>query len=173
MVSPGPGKARRGGVSSGTPITGKQYNFVLRDRSVARRPARPGMAGQGKAGEGGASGTPNKFTGAKDEAGKDQRVGSRLFGVPESIPGGQAHLGELRGALKAGVSLPPIIVEKKSLRVVDGFHRAKVYEGLYGKNHLVDILEKKYVGDAHLFRDAIRHNSSHGLRLSPWTTRTA
>lgn len=76
------------------------------------------------------------------------------------------HVGYIREAMKAGVELPPIIAEKKTLRVVDGFHRTKAYIGEHGEGHEIEIVEKSYKSDAELFLDAARYNSAHGANLS-------
>jgi len=76
------------------------------------------------------------------------------------------HVHYLREAMKAGVELPPIIAERKSLRVVDGFHRHKAYVSEYGVGHEIEIVEKPYKNDGELFLDAARYNSAHGANLS-------
>ena len=76
------------------------------------------------------------------------------------------HVGYIREAMKSGVVLPPIIVEKKTLRVVDGFHRRKAYLSEYGEGHEIEVVEKTYKNDGELFLDAARYNSGHGCNLS-------
>lgn len=57
------------------------------------------------------------------------------------------------------------MIEKKSKRIVDGFHRHRVYSRLYGVDHEVEVVEKTYKNDAALFLDAARYNSAHGLKM--------
>jgi hypothetical protein len=76
------------------------------------------------------------------------------------------HIGYMHVALDAGVKLPPVVVCAKTLRVADGFHRCRLYLGVYGPEHPVDVIERKYPNDAALFADAMRMNANHGRTLS-------
>ncbi len=75
------------------------------------------------------------------------------------------HAKEMQHAVEAGTALPPIIIDKKSKRIADGFHRHRVYTRLFGPDAEVDVIEKNYASDADLFLDAIRYNVSHGMRM--------
>lgn len=68
-------------------------------------------------------------------------------------------------ALAAGVELPPVIVEKKSKRVVDGFHRVKAALRCGGEGAEVLVIEKTFRTEADLFLESIRLNAAHGVRL--------
>lgn len=72
----------------------------------------------------------------------------------------------LRQAMAAGDELPPLVACQKTKRIVDGFHRYKAYEHLYGVEHKVSVVLKQYKTDAELFLDAIRYNARHGLKLT-------
>jgi len=76
------------------------------------------------------------------------------------------HMSYMREALEAGQKMPPIVICKKSSRIVDGFHRSRVYIAMYGPEHMVEVIEKTYPTEADLFRDAILLNASHGRILS-------
>lgn len=78
------------------------------------------------------------------------------------------HVNQMAEALKAGATLPPMTVDKKSKRVVDGFHRVRAYQKVYGlkAEALVDL--KEYTTEAEIFADAVRLNASHGRRLSAY-----
>jgi hypothetical protein len=76
------------------------------------------------------------------------------------------HIGYMREAVEAGVTLPPLVVCAKTLRVVDGFHRCKLYLSMYGGDHELNVIEKKYPNDAALFADAMRFNAAHGRALN-------
>lgn len=76
------------------------------------------------------------------------------------------HAGEIADAIQAGAAIPPIVIDKKSKRVADGFHRWKAYRRLFGEDHKVDCVEKDYKDDAELFVDAMRFNASHGRALT-------
>jgi hypothetical protein len=75
------------------------------------------------------------------------------------------HVGELRRAVETGAALPPIVIDKRSKRVADGFHRTRLYSSLYGDDHETEVVEKAYKNDGELFLDAIRYNAQHGLRM--------
>lgn len=76
------------------------------------------------------------------------------------------HVDEIVEALKAGVHMPPIIVEKSSYRVVDGWHRIEAFRRLWGKDAQIDAELKEYASEAEVFQDSIRLNASHGQALS-------
>lgn len=78
------------------------------------------------------------------------------------------HVNQMAEALRAGVELPPMTADKKSKRVVDGFHRVRAYQKVYGLDveALVDF--KEYASEAEMFTDAVRLNASHGRRLSTY-----
>lgn len=70
-------------------------------------------------------------------------------------------------ALSAGTELPPVIIDKKSKRVVDGFHRVRAHLRLYGEDAEITVVEKSYKDEAAMFLDAMRYNASHGAKLDP------
>lgn len=69
-------------------------------------------------------------------------------------------------ALNSGTVLPPIIIDRKSKRVIDGFHRVKAYEKLYGEHAKIPCVEKDYASEKEMFAEAIEANSKHGRNLS-------
>lgn len=81
------------------------------------------------------------------------------------------NVNRLVAALKTGVKLPPIIVEAKTYRLVDGRHRYEAYkkEGL----KTIEVIEKVYASEADLFADAVRCNIGHGEPLDQYTVRNA
>lgn len=70
------------------------------------------------------------------------------------------------GALEAGKVMPPIIIDRKSKRCVDGFHRTRAYTRLHGGDHEVEVIDNEYASEAEMLLDAIRFNASHGRTLS-------
>lgn len=72
----------------------------------------------------------------------------------------------IREAIRSGAKLPPLVVCKKTRRVVDGFHRGKAYRMECGENVKVEIVEKTYKGDKDLFIDACALNGAHGRALT-------
>jgi hypothetical protein len=76
------------------------------------------------------------------------------------------HISYMREALEAGGKFPPLVICAKTLRIVDGFHRHKLYLMAYGSDYEADVIEKSYKRDADLFADAMRLNAEHGRSLS-------
>lgn len=75
------------------------------------------------------------------------------------------HVGEMRKALDAGTVFPPIVIDKKSKRIIDGVHRSRMYAAAFGKDHPVEVVEKNYKSEAEMFLDAARYNAAHGLKM--------
>jgi len=76
-----------------------------------------------------------------------------------------SHVGALVDALRAGATLPPIIADRASKRIADGFHRYRAYREVLGDNSSVDVELREYASEADLLLDAIALNSCHGRRL--------
>ena len=66
----------------------------------------------------------------------------------------------------AGVEFPPVVIDKKSKRIVDGFHRVKMYRQKYDDNYKIEVIKKTYGSEKEILLDAIRLNASHGKMLS-------
>lgn len=81
------------------------------------------------------------------------------------------HVAKLRSALQSGAVFPPLILERDTLRLVDGLHRHAAYtaEGV----ETIDVTTKKYASEAELFADAVRFNVGHGEPLDQYTVRNA
>lgn len=76
------------------------------------------------------------------------------------------HVGEIAEAIRAGSAMPPIVIEKKSKRIVDGFHRTRALVRVYDERHEVDCIEKEYKSEKDLFLDSMRYNAAHGRALT-------
>lgn len=76
------------------------------------------------------------------------------------------HASYIASALEAGSTVPPLVIEKKTKRIVDGVHRRRAYVSQFGEDYEVECIEKSYVNDGELFADAMRFNSGHGKTLS-------
>lgn len=76
------------------------------------------------------------------------------------------HVNEIIEALKAGVHMPPIVADKSSYKVVDGWHRIEAFRRLWGEKVNIDTELKEYASEAEMFQDSIRLNASHGQALS-------
>jgi hypothetical protein len=77
------------------------------------------------------------------------------------------NLKRIKVALEAGVILPPIIVNKDDMRVIDGFHRVTAVLDLYGDDAEIEADVRHYETEAEMFLDAGRYNSQHGLPMGP------
>lgn len=69
-------------------------------------------------------------------------------------------------AIKEGERMPPVVIDKKSKRVVDGVHRTLGYLEV-DENSNIDVIEKTFKNDAAMFLEAMRLNAHHGARLDP------
>ena len=81
------------------------------------------------------------------------------------------HVTILVDAIAAGATLPPMIVDGKSRRIVDGFHRAKAYEDLGIEE--VEVFLNDYATEAELFAEAVRRNAGHGRAFDNFDRRRA
>jgi hypothetical protein len=98
---------------------------------------------------------------------RKMKVGELVFDF-DLYPRGSVsthHVAELVRALEAGAEFPPLVIDKKTKRIADGFHRGKSYLRHFGDAHEVDVIEKPYKNETELFLDAIRYNASHGLKM--------
>ncbi len=74
------------------------------------------------------------------------------------------HVNEILEARRAGIEMPPVVIDRASKRVADGFHR--ILAALKDDPDAeIDVVEKTYKDDAALFLDAMRYNSAHGCGL--------
>jgi hypothetical protein len=76
-----------------------------------------------------------------------------------------SNVTQLADALRAGAQLPPPILEKDSLRIVDGVHRIRAYLKVLGDEGKVRVELREYADDTELFEDAARLNRQHGQKL--------
>jgi hypothetical protein len=81
------------------------------------------------------------------------------------------NVARLLAALETGAKLPPLLVEAKTNRLVDGWHRYEAY--LRKEISKVDVEQKVYANEADLFADAVRANIGHGDPLDQHTIRSA
>jgi len=83
------------------------------------------------------------------------------------------HVSEIVTAIENGADLPALIIDEKSKRIVDGFHRRRALIRVHGEGHSIDVVAKRYKSEADLFLDACRYNAHHGLRLDTHDKTTA
>jgi len=77
------------------------------------------------------------------------------------------HVADLRRAIEAGCELPPIIADRQSRRVVDGFHRVKAVLRI-SPDAAIAVEWRDYKSEADLLLDAIALNAAHGEKLTPY-----
>lgn len=87
------------------------------------------------------------------------------------------HTGQIADAMRAGVVMPHIIIEDKTLRIVDGMHRARALYRIHGEkktNQLdIKVIARTYASDKELFLDASSLNASHGRSLTAYDKKHA
>lgn len=76
------------------------------------------------------------------------------------------HVARLAEALRAGASLPPVVADRATKRIVDGFHRRRAALRVFGETATIAVEFHDYADEAAIVLDAIRRNAAHGKRLS-------
>lgn len=61
-----------------------------------------------------------------------------------------------------------IVIDDKSKRIIDGFHRSRAYKKVYGDKFKMNMICRAYGNEKDMLLDAMTFNSSHGRRLSPF-----
>ena len=77
-----------------------------------------------------------------------------------------AHVAQMVHALEAGNSLPPIIIDGASKRVIDGFHRRRAVLRAFGDETDIEVETRKYVSEKDMYLDAMVLNSRHGKGIT-------
>ncbi len=76
------------------------------------------------------------------------------------------QVGYMEEALRSGHELPPIVADKASKRITDGFHRYRAQARAFGEESEIAVVLKPYASEAEMFEDAMRLNASHGKNLT-------
>jgi hypothetical protein len=76
-----------------------------------------------------------------------------------------AYVTELAEALQAGATFPPLLVDKKTRKIIDGAHRFLAYQRVYGDSAQVPVNWANCNSEADFIRLAIEANTKHGMRL--------
>lgn len=79
----------------------------------------------------------------------------------------EQHARNLQEAIRAGAEMPPLVIEKSTKKIVDGWHRKRAYEKEYGPDHQVLVIEKTYKNPGEMILEAASLSAQHGLRLQP------
>lgn len=75
-------------------------------------------------------------------------------------------ISELSQHLRSGANFPPVLIDKKSKRLVDGFHRRRAYIRVFGPDCDIPTEVMSFKNDADLFLESMRRNGTHGKPLS-------
>ena len=76
------------------------------------------------------------------------------------------HVHYIAEAMRAGQEMPPIVIQQKSKRIVDGVHRWRAMKRLHDDTDEIDVVAKKYKTELALYQDAVRYNLTHGHTLT-------
>lgn len=79
----------------------------------------------------------------------------------------ESNVTALKLAMESGASIPPVIADRATKRLADGFHRTTAALKL-DPNALIDVEFRDYADEGALFTDAVALNAGHGQRLSPY-----
>src|SRR6516165_5257646 len=80
----------------------------------------------------------------------------------------QNHVRDLTSALQAAEGadiFPPLTVDRRSKRIVDGFHRRRAFLAVLGPDAEIQAELRTYHSETELLLDAVRLNCVHGLNL--------
>lgn len=77
------------------------------------------------------------------------------------------NVARMKEALRSGFTLPPVIVDKDSLRIVDGFHRTRATLDVFGDDADIEVTLKTYENEQEMFLEAGATNHHHGLPMGP------
>jgi len=75
------------------------------------------------------------------------------------------HARELQHALEAGAKLPPVVADRTTKQIIDGFHRVTAALRIDPKTE-IEVLWRDFADDSARFTEAMRLNATHGQRLS-------
>lgn len=78
----------------------------------------------------------------------------------------ESNIGYIIVAIKSGKVLPMPIVEDKTWRIVDGWHRIEAHRRVYGEDGKIACVVRRYESDKELFLEAGKINASHGRSMS-------
>lgn len=76
-----------------------------------------------------------------------------------------AYVSELARAIQAGSDLPLVRVDRKSKRIVDGFHRVRAWRKVLGRGGEIEADLRTYPTEQALLKEAIELNAAHGRKL--------
>src|SRR5271170_6347676 len=69
-------------------------------------------------------------------------------------------------AMRAGVKFKPLVIEKKTKRIVDGVHRWKAWTHVHGKDSKIECELVTESDEGKLLAMSVDLNAEHGLQLA-------
>lgn len=75
------------------------------------------------------------------------------------------HVAQIALAIMSGSKMPPVVVDKKSKRIIDGWHRCRAAIRSGGPEAEVEVDLREYPAEQALILDAIGLNAHHGRKL--------
>lgn len=83
----------------------------------------------------------------------------------------QVNVANIADALRAGKTIPPPIVDRKSKRIVDGVHRCRAYRKVFGPDIAIEVDMRSFGSDTDIFTTAVTCNVGHGLQFQEFEKR--
>jgi hypothetical protein len=83
----------------------------------------------------------------------------------------EMHVTDLRYALDAGAVLPPPVIDRATMKIVDGFHRIRAQRRHLGDEASIEAEVRDFADDAEMLLESARLNSPHGLPLGRYDQR--
>lgn len=89
------------------------------------------------------------------------------FGIYPREDVDSTNVSRIAEALRADQNLVlRVVADRKSKRIIDGFHTRRAYMRVYGKDCLVPVEWRDYEKDSDLYADACRLNAKHGKAIT-------
>ena len=86
-------------------------------------------------------------------------------GLTELRPVNAIFVSRYRQAYRAGADMPPIVIDKKTRRIISGNHRYQAMVEEYGPDHSVDVVEKTFKTERERLEFFVKENATHGNAL--------
>lgn len=76
-----------------------------------------------------------------------------------------SYVSDLARAIQAGDQLPLVRVDKKTKRIVDGFHRTRAWRKVLGRGGEIEADLRTYASEQDLLKESIELNAKNGRKL--------
>lgn len=76
-----------------------------------------------------------------------------------------AHVTQIADAMLCGREIPPILIDMKSKRIIDGYHRRRAAVRAFGDTVKIKCIMREYPDKNAMYKDAIEENARHGEGL--------